>query len=231
MLNPTTVYRSASRHWRRLPPGVRKAGLQLVKSISGEDYQRIAFQDKVYRRGTNRAKSYRQLFPEPPRGATILDVGANLGYYSLRAVEEGALYCRALDLEAENVAFLRCVADDLGFANLDVLQADVELYEIERDFDIVMCLNVVHHFPRLDIAEGVIDKLYRRSREKLVLIVLAPDDPGLDHSMDTTPDPLGGKPFLRIAPDHIAGLFSHVKVDIAPAVTYGPNRFAITISK
>ena len=231
MLKRNAIYNSASRQWRKVPVRIREPIWRFVQSWSGEDYQRIAFHGKVYRRGTNRAKSYRQLFPQPPRDAKILDVGANLGYYSLRAIEEGAAYCRAVDIEADNVAFIRTVADDLKIDNLDVVKADIARYPVERDFDVILCLNVLHHFPDLEAAETIIEKLYRRASSKLVLMVLAPDEAGVRHSFDTDPDPLGGKRFLRISPHHVSDLYRRVKVEIAPAKSYGPNRYVIIIHK
>lgn len=226
-----SIYKTASRWWRKVPGSIRQPVWNLLHTFSGSEYQNIKFRGKTYAQGTDRSKSYRQLFPEPPFGKSILDVGGNLGYYSLMAIEEGAAYCRSLDLNEQNTQKLREIAADLNLDNLDAQQCDIFNYEIERDFDIVLCLNLIHHFDTFERAEKIIDKLYQRAAEKFMLVVLAPDDINTPVSYDREPDVMGGKRFIRISPLYFMEKYGQEKVKVMGAGTYGPNRYAIIIDK
>jgi SAM-dependent methyltransferase len=225
------LYKIASPFWHKVPPRIRLSFWKFIGMFSGGEYQRISFHGKTYVRGTDRSKSYRQLFPKPPVGKSILDVGSNFGYYSLMAIQGGAAFCRALDLEKANIDKLKEVAEDLGIHNLDALQRDIFDYEIERDFDIVLCLNLIHHFDSLERAEKIIDKLYQRALEKFILVVLAPNDINTLSTYDKEPDVMGGKRFVRISPLYFMEKYGPEHVKVMSAVTYGPNRYAIIISK
>jgi SAM-dependent methyltransferase len=225
------LYKIASRWWHKVPARIRRPIWSFIQGFSGNEYQKISFHGKMYVRGIDRSKSYRQLFPKPPVGKSILDVGGNLGYYSLMAIQEGAVYCRLLDLEKDNIEKLKEVAADLDIYNLDALQGDIFDYEIERDFDIVLCLNLIHHFDTLERVEKILDKLYQRALEKFILVVLAPDDMNTFVTYDKEPDVMGGKRFVRISPLYFMEKYGREKVKVMNARTYGPSRYAIIISK
>lgn len=100
-------------------------------------------------------------------------MGCNFGYYSLRASQEGAVDCRSLDLEESNITKLKHVASDLGIHNYDAVQGDIFDYKIERDFDMVLCLNLIHHFDTMERVEKILDTLYQRTVGKFILVALA----------------------------------------------------------
>jgi SAM-dependent methyltransferase len=231
LLNFGLIYSKASHWWHKVPPGIRQLVWNVVFVFIGHEYQRIKFHGKTYVRGVNRSRSYQQLFPEPPVGKSILDIGCNLGYYSLRASQEGAVYCRSLDLEETNIARLKEVAADLGIHSIDAIQGNIFNYKIDQDFDIVLCLNLIHHFDRIEHVEKILDKLYQRALEKFLLVVLAPEDINTRVSHDTEPDVMGGKRFIRISPLYFVEKYGPEHVKYTRAFTYGPNRYAITITK
>lgn len=222
------IYKALSRAWHKVPSTIRLPLWQLYKS---GDYQKIRFRGKTYVNGTDRSRSYRQLFPDPPVGKSILDVGCNLGFYSLMALREGAKYCRAIDGDPVCTDKLCQVAADLGLENIDVVNSNVFEYVVNEDFDLVLCLNVIHHFGSIDRVQAILDMLYQHVREKMMLIVLAPDNLTIPFTRDKEPNEPGGKRFIRISPCYFVDKYGADHVQVMPAVTYGPDRYSIVVTK
>lgn len=222
------IYKTLSRAWHKVPTTVRRPLWQLYKS--GE-YQKIRFRGKTYVNGTDRSRSYRQLFPDPPVGKSILDVGCNLGFYSLMALREGAKYCRAIDGDRACTDKLIQVAADLRLDNIDVVHSNVFEYAVDKDFDIVLCLNLVHHFETIERVQKILDMLYQHVREQMILIVLAPDDRTVPFTRDKEPNEPGGVRFIRISPCYFVDKYGEAHVRVMPAVTYGPDRYTVVVTK
>lgn len=80
-------------------------------------------------------------------GRTVLDIGANTGYFSFAALQSGARRVRSQEGNAAHARFIEAAAQALGVADrLSVVPAyfDFEPRADER-FDVALCLNVVHH--------------------------------------------------------------------------------------
>lgn len=84
------------------------------------------------------------LLPADVRGATVLDIGCNGGFYSLALHERGARVT-AIDHDARFLAQARLAAE--------MRQADIEFHEMDvydvtrlgRTFDIVLFMGVLYH--------------------------------------------------------------------------------------
>ncbi len=225
----SAAYRLGSRAWHKVPYAIRTPVWKLYKRGA---YQQIRFRGKTYVEGTDRSRSYRQLFPRPPVGKTVLDVGCNLGYYSLMALEEGAQCCRAIDVDPSSTHQLVDIAADLGLTRLEVVQTNILGYALEDDFDIVLCLNLLHHLGTIERVDALVDSLYRHTREQLILIVLAPIIPWRPHALDSQLNEPGGIRFLRISPSYFISRYgSLAHVQVKHAVTYGPDRYVVRVSK
>jgi SAM-dependent methyltransferase len=82
----------------------------------------------------------------PLRDARVLDIGANTGYFSFGALAAGARAVHSYEGNAEHAGFLRTAADALGVG--ERLEVTAGYYDFASDatpFDIVYCLNVLHH--------------------------------------------------------------------------------------
>lgn len=84
----------------------------------------------------------------PLAGARVLDIGANTGYFSFGAIAAGAREVIAVEGNPEHAEFIRSAAAQLGLA--DRLRVQSGYYGFGDDeagerFDIVYCLNVLHH--------------------------------------------------------------------------------------
>jgi hypothetical protein len=75
-------------------------------------------------------------------GRTIVDLGANNGYFSLLALRRGARHATAVDLDPDCTANLQAARDHLGLAHLDVVRANVA--EWTQPADCVVALALSH---------------------------------------------------------------------------------------
>ncbi len=148
-------------------------------------YQKIDINGIIYE-GIDREKDYRNCFPEPPKGLHILDIGCNIGFYCLKALSEGASYCLGVDNADVFLDIAQEATSKLGYEkNIDLVQADVlddkfwqviddAIIPIYGNFDVVLCLNLVHHFQDIDQVNKLFDILDRYS-EKIIFEFLDTD--------------------------------------------------------
>lgn len=78
---------------------------------------------------------------------TVLDIGANQGYFSFRLAAERGAVCVMVEKQDD---LLRNCLDD-GGDSLILLKCQITARELvwlsrEEHFDVVLCLNVIHHF-------------------------------------------------------------------------------------
>ncbi|MER8503645.1 MULTISPECIES: methyltransferase domain-containing protein [unclassified Mesorhizobium] len=106
-------------------------------------------------------------FGQDLAGKSVLDVGCYLGYFSLIACERGAGHVRGLDIDPERIRQAKIIADIKGYAP-EYLQADIERISDADPFDIVLCLNVLHH---LADPIGSLRKLVQITRHSLIVEV------------------------------------------------------------
>jgi SAM-dependent methyltransferase len=80
-------------------------------------------------------------------GKSVLDIGANTGFFSLAALERGATEVHAYESNRLHAEFMREVSTLLGLNHL--LTVNNNYFEFERQqtlgVDIILCLNVLHH--------------------------------------------------------------------------------------
>jgi 2-polyprenyl-3-methyl-5-hydroxy-6-metoxy-1,4-benzoquinol methylase len=223
---------AASWVWHTFVPGVMRERFwksYFDRSNRGH-YQQIRFGGKTFVKGKDRSALYKQLFPVPPKGKSMLDVGSNLGYYSLMAIHEGASYCKAIEMDEWYANECKDVAAELGISNLEVVNADIFDVSLDKEsFDIVICLNLIHHFETIERVEEVLDKLYDTTREVMMLTVIVPDDRSLMYTVDEAPN-VDGERLVRISPHYFLNKYGNGQVRIMEANLYF-DRYVITVTK
>jgi len=83
----------------------------------------------------------------PMADRTVLDIGANTGYFSFAALQSGARRVRSQEGNVAHARFLQAAGQALGVSDrLEVVPAYFN-FEPQADerFDVALCLNVVHH--------------------------------------------------------------------------------------
>jgi len=130
-----------------------------ISSHSGkmELYQDQWLNGKVVKKGIvdceSRYEALKKIFSKYNRPFTILDIGANFGYYSIRAAEDFDATCIMVESnEGEHEKLLELVEHSKKKDNFTVLNRRIslkDLIELSKceHFDVVLALNVIHHYP------------------------------------------------------------------------------------
>jgi tRNA (mo5U34)-methyltransferase len=103
-------------------------------------------------------------FPKDMTGKTVLDIGCNAGFYSLKLHERGARVT-GIDHDAHYLEQARFAADLLG---ADIEYRQMEVYDVDqlgRQFDYVLFMGVLYH---LRYPLYALDKVAKLPRERLV---------------------------------------------------------------
>ena len=91
----------------------------------------------------------KRVLAEAGRGATVLDLACNEGWFGHRMLDLGASKVLGLDIREVNIRRARLVADQLGYSKdrLEFRQADVFAIDPAElgQFDIVLLLGLIYH--------------------------------------------------------------------------------------
>jgi len=132
-----------------------------IDPLTLEQYQDVWIRGRVASRGVRECddryqiiKGYCAQFNRP---FTILDIGANLGYFSIRLCED--LDCTSVLVEGIYGDWLQEVLEANSNQRLILLKKLMSLDDLRKiaeveHFDVVMALSVIHHFPN-DINESL----------------------------------------------------------------------------
>jgi SAM-dependent methyltransferase len=146
---------------------------QVVEFLKREDlgYQRVELPYGLATPGRDRSQTANQIFGKELTGKTVLDVGSGLGYFCFEALKRGASKAVGLEVDPRRFRQASSLADCLGLP-AEFYLCDIEELEECEKFDIVLCLNVLHH---LKDPIKVLDKLIAIAHERLVLEVAGPE--------------------------------------------------------
>jgi len=79
-------------------------------------------------------------------GKKVLDIGGNTGYFSFEAIERGASYVDYYEGNQTHAEFVKLAAEILEIQNINVYPEYYLFKDERKKYDIVFCLNVIHHF-------------------------------------------------------------------------------------
>ena len=112
----------------------------------------------------------------PIKSGDLLDIGANWGYFCHKFEEEG-FHCYAVESDARNRYFLEKlkIAETKRF---QIIYGSIFDYRDKTDFDVVLALNIFHHFIKEEETYyKLIDLLKRLDMKVMFFQPALPDDP------------------------------------------------------
>ena len=189
-------------------------------------YQQIEHDGKVLVKGHDRMPEYRGIFPEPPAGISVLDVGSCIGFYVFQAVKEGATLGHGVEPNEKSRNLANELRDKMGFPLDNVVFTDgrIETLDTGIRYNTVLCLNVLHHLPDIETVERGLINLDRHASQRIVLMTLKPKD---------------GKPWSRrrqlkrriaLAPEYFMALFPDYEIGVRDSALT-KKRYIIDIRK
>lgn len=110
--------------------------------------------DKGVRECASRYEAIRPLLAQYTRPFTVLDLGASLGYFSFRITEEFP-NATVIAVDDDPRLYYQCLANESGgVVHLRHRMREDDLWQLANceHFDVVLALNVVHHFERYQSA-------------------------------------------------------------------------------
>lgn len=190
-------------------------------------YQKIVLGDRTYfPRGADRSPEYEAIFPNTAAGLSVLDLACNTGFYALRATYEGAKRVVAIDHNEKLLRHGEMIRKELGLAG-EFIQGDMCIINLHETFDIVLCLNVLHYFPTIEIVDFLLARIEKWARWAIAFVILVPTTDA-DYLM--TKDKRG-RNRLAISTEHMARFFPDYSVEVSPSRMRPHDRKLVILSR
>ncbi|HUS21609.1 MAG TPA: methyltransferase domain-containing protein [Aeromicrobium sp.] len=123
----------------------RKAAvLSLFEATPPRGYQRIVLPDGHVIPGWDRSRVADRIYPARLDGRTVLDIGCDYGYFLHEAIRRGASRALGIERDAATHAVAECIAS-LWNGTIEVRHGRFPEVSGDERFDLVLCLNVLHH--------------------------------------------------------------------------------------
>lgn len=155
-------------HWKYLnrEPSKIEDNIFIEKAIPtlpyDKYYQNIDLKDREFTGYTHSDKSWENISkPFSFTGKSVLDLGCFHGYFSFKAKEDGAREVLGVDRSEQVLKTTRTIRN-LKRTNCAFLNYDLEYNFPEKSFDVIMCLNLLHHVKNKDT---ILDNMFKWGKE------------------------------------------------------------------
>lgn len=153
-----------------------KYTLAEIEGMLGEadfEYQRVPLPYGLSTPGDDRSKTANLVLPSDLHGFSVLDVGSAYGALCFEAEQRGASEVLGVDVNRKRLAGAELIKEILN-SNVIFEERDLLEHPLDRDFDYILLLNVIHH---LNEPIAMIRALARRTRRTLTIEYPNFDDP------------------------------------------------------
>ncbi|MFP3855446.1 MAG: class I SAM-dependent methyltransferase, partial [Anaerolineales bacterium] len=130
-------------------------------------YQSIPLAQGVKTSGGDRAGTLAVIMPSELSGKSVLDVGCHYGFFSFEAAKRGARRVMGVDFDDDALRKAGKLREVIG-SDVEFRKLNIANQTVDEKFDIVLCLNVLHHLPD---PLRTLNDLVDITRERLVLEV------------------------------------------------------------
>ena len=144
----------------------KKALLDLLQEEEFR-YQSIPLAGGLKTSGGDRSGTLALILPPDLSGKSILDVGCRYGFFSFEAAKRGARRVVGVDFDEDALRKAEKLREVMG-TEVEFRKLDITKQSLDEKFDVVLCLNVLHHLPD---PIRTLNELVDVTRERLVLEV------------------------------------------------------------
>jgi SAM-dependent methyltransferase len=142
---------------------------ELLELLQEEEfrYQSIPLAEGIKTSGADRTGTLALILPSDLSDKSILDVGCRYGFFSFEAAKRGARRVLGVDFDDDALRKAEKLNEVIG-TDVEFRKLDITKQTINEKFDLVLCLNVLHHLPD---PIRTLNELVDITRERLVLEV------------------------------------------------------------
>jgi SAM-dependent methyltransferase len=133
-------------------------------------YQSMVLPDGESLPGNDRSYLLDTIFDGDVSGQTMLDIGSYSGYFCIEGLRRGMQSVTGLEASEERIESARELATKFS-VRPEYIHDDFETWETDRTFDVILCLNVLHHM--YDPVHAI-RRMMQMARRKIVLEVAVP---------------------------------------------------------
>jgi len=162
-----------------------------------------------------------QEIPDDLRGATVLDIGCNGGFYAIQMKRRGADRVLGIDVDERYLKQAQFAADALGLQIEFELRSVYDVNGIPGQFDFVLFMGVFYH---LRYPLFALDQLLKKVAGKLVFQTMIRGSNGI---RPLQPDYSFWEKDIFLEPDFPAMYFIERKYSHDPTNWWIPNRAAV----
>lgn len=160
----------------------RKEIWSYARDVGGKIYHPITHPDLCDIPSSHTDLRWQFIEPNIPlQSGLLLDIGANFGFFDHKLEDKG-FHCTAVELRPRNIYFLERLKTAEG-RQFEIFKGSIFDFHSDAEFDIVLALNIFHHFLRVqDRYEQLAEFLQRTHMRYMFLETHNPNEP---HMLDT----------------------------------------------
>ena len=118
--------------------------IRFINDTEFKGYQSINLPFGLKTPGMDRSKTADIIFKYAVKDKSVLDIGCKYGYFCHEAIIRGANIVDGVEISPENVEIAKKIVK-LWNRNINIIEGDFLEKDINKKYDVVLFLNVLHH--------------------------------------------------------------------------------------